>query len=78
MNSTQVFSGVRVAQSLIVCVMFCISLFVSLFLFFWLLCCLPFLELQIFITPQAVLRLDKIVLHILLYGSEIRGIATFV
>jgi hypothetical protein len=41
-----VFSGVRVTRSLVLCVMFCRSLFVLLFFFFWLsgcLSCLPFL-----------------------------------
>jgi hypothetical protein len=36
------FSGVRVARSLIFCVMFCRSLFVLLYYLFWPLCCLSF------------------------------------
>ena len=72
------------------CVLLCISLFVHfvpllltivlfvpLSLSFWLLCCLSF-ELRICITTQVVLRLDKIVLHILLCGSDIRGFEMFV
>jgi hypothetical protein len=45
-----VFSGVRVTRSLVLCVMFCRSLFVLLFFFFWPLCCLSF-DLWILITP---------------------------
>ena len=51
MSSSQVFSGVRVARSLVLCVMFCRSLFVLLSLFFCLLCFLSFLDLWILITP---------------------------
>ena len=40
------FSGVRVTRSLVLCVMFCRSLFVLLYFFFLLLCCLFFLDLQ--------------------------------
>ena len=39
-----VFSGVRVAKSLVFCVIFCRSLFILLFFFFWPLCCLSFLQ----------------------------------
>ena len=45
MSSASVFSEVRVARSLIFCVVFCRSLFVLLYLFFWPLCYL-FFELQ--------------------------------
>ena len=41
--------GVHVTRSLVLCVMFCRSLFVLLYFFFWPLCCLFFLDLQIFI-----------------------------
>jgi hypothetical protein len=51
MRSSQVFSGVRVARSLVLCVMFCRSLFVLLSLFFCLLCYLSFSDLWILITP---------------------------
>jgi hypothetical protein len=43
------FSGVRVT-SCFIC-MFCRSLFVLLFFFFWPLCCLFFLDIRILITP---------------------------
>ena len=45
-----VFTGVRVARSLVFCVMFCGSLFVVLSFFLWPLCCLSF-DLQLLITP---------------------------
>ena len=48
--SPLVFSGVRVARSLVLCVMFCRSLFILLFFFFWPLCRLSFLDLRILIT----------------------------
>jgi hypothetical protein len=41
--------GVRGTLSLVLCVMFCRSLFVLLFFFFWPLCCLSFFDLQILI-----------------------------
>jgi hypothetical protein len=46
---TPCFSGVRVIRSFDICVMFCRSLFVLLFFFFWPLCCLSF-DLRILIT----------------------------
>ena len=39
---TPVFSEVRVVRSLVLCVVFCRSLFVLLSFFFWSLCCLSF------------------------------------
>jgi len=42
-------SGVRVTRSLVLCVMFCRSLFL-LFFFFWPLCCMSY-DLRILITP---------------------------
>ena len=45
-----VISGVRVTRSLVLCVMFCRSLFVLLFFFFWPWCCLSF-DLWILIIP---------------------------
>jgi hypothetical protein len=51
LSSSQVFSRVRVARSLVLCVMFCRSLFVLLSLFFCLLCYLSFFDLWILITP---------------------------
>ena len=47
-ESTPSFDGVRVAQSLVFCVLFCGSLFV---LFFWPLSCLSFFDLHILIAP---------------------------
>jgi hypothetical protein len=47
LGSPPVLSGVRVARSLIFCVMFCSSLFV---LFLWPLCCLCFFDLRLLIT----------------------------
>ena len=49
LNSSPVFSGVGVTRSLVFCVMFCRSLLVLLYFFFWSLCCLSF-DLQILIT----------------------------
>ena len=45
------FSGVHVIRSLVFYVVFCRSLFVLLFFFFWPLCCLSFFDLRILITP---------------------------
>ena len=46
-----VFSRVRVALSLVFCVVFYRSLFVLLSLLFWSLYCLSFCDIQILITP---------------------------
>ena len=45
-----VFSGVRVTRSLVLCVMFCRSLFVPLYFYIWPLSCLFFFDLRIQIT----------------------------
>ena len=45
------FSGFRVARSLVFCAMFCRSLFLLLSLFFWPLCCLFLFDLRLLITP---------------------------
>ena len=50
MSSPPVFSRVRVARSLVFCVVFCRSLFVLLSVFFWPLCCLSSYDLRILIT----------------------------
>jgi hypothetical protein len=50
LSSLPVFGRVRIARSLVCCVMFCRSLFVPLSFFFWSLCCLSF-GLRILITP---------------------------
>jgi hypothetical protein len=43
-------SGVSVTRSLVLC-LFCRSLFVLLYFFFWPLCCLFFFDIQILIAP---------------------------
>ena len=48
---TPVISEVRVIRSLVLCVMFCRSLFVLLYFFIWPLCCLFFFDIRILITP---------------------------
>ena len=45
------FSGVRVARSVVFCVMFCLSLFVSLSFSFWPLCCMSFFAFPFLNTP---------------------------
>ena len=50
-SSPSVLSGVHISRSLVLCVMFCRSLFVLLYFFFWPLCCLSFFDLRILITP---------------------------
>ena len=50
LSSSLVFSGVYVPLSLVFCVVFCRSLFVFLFFFFWPLCCLSFFDLRILTT----------------------------
>jgi hypothetical protein len=49
-SSLLVYSGVSVARSVVLCVMFCRLLFVLLSFFFWPLCCLS-LDLRLLITP---------------------------
>ena len=51
-----VFSLVRVAQSLVVCVLFCRSLFFLVSVFFWPWRCLSFFDLQILLTPLVSLN----------------------
>ena len=50
LSSPLVFRGVRVIWSLVLCVLFCRSLFVLLSFFFWPLCCLSFFDLRILIN----------------------------
>ena len=50
LSSPPVFSGVHVTRSLVLCLMFCRSLFVLLSFFFWPLCCLFFFDIRILIT----------------------------
>jgi hypothetical protein len=49
-SSLQVFCGVHVTRSLVLCVMFFRLLFVLLSFFFWPLCCLSFFDLRLLIT----------------------------
>jgi hypothetical protein len=48
---TYIFSGVRVTRSLVLCVCFVDRCFSFGTLFFWLLCCLFFIDLRILNTP---------------------------
>jgi len=57
-------SGVRIARSLVFCVMFCISLFVLLY--FWPMCFLSFFSLRILITPLVSSKED---LYICIYRT---------
>ena len=50
MTSYPVVTGVRVARTIVFCVMFCRSLFVLLSVFFWPLYCLSFLDIRLQIT----------------------------
>ena len=50
LSTLPAFSGVRVTQSLVLCAMFCSSLFVPLSVFFWSLCCLSFCLLVIVLS----------------------------
>jgi hypothetical protein len=53
-----VFSGVRIARGLVFCVVFCMSLFVLLYFFFWPLRCLSFFDLHIhFDYPFGIFKL---------------------
>jgi len=51
LNYPRVFSGVRATRSLVLCVMFCRSLFVLFSFFFWPLRVCPSKDLRILITP---------------------------
>ena len=50
-STSPVFSENRVARSLIFYVMFCSSLFVLFYFFFWSLYCLSFFDLLLLMTP---------------------------
>ena len=58
LSSPPIFSGVRVTRSLVLCVMFCWSLFVLLYFFFWPLRCL-FFDIRILITLWYLQTLHK-------------------
>ena len=51
MSSPSALCGVRVARSLVFCVIICRSLFALMFFFIWQLCCLSFLDLRLLIDP---------------------------
>ena len=51
LSSSPVFSGARVTRSLVLCVIFCRSLFLLLSYFFWSLCGMSFFDLRILMTP---------------------------
>jgi len=57
LSSHLVFSGVRVTQSLVFCIMFRRSLFVLLFFFFWPLCCLSILRFTSSDYPVVIFKL---------------------
>jgi hypothetical protein len=81
LSSPPVFSGIRVTRSLVFCVMFCRSLFVSFVLFLWPLCCLslfthsdyPFGIFKLFLTffTQYTKSLVKIKEQILSYYKPV-------
>ena len=65
-SSSSFFSVLRVTRSLVLCVMFCRSLFVLLSFFFWPLCSLSFFDLLILITPlylQTLLNINLCLRH---------------
>ena len=57
LRSPPVFSEIRVVRSLVFCGMFCRSLFVLLYFFFWPVCFLSF-DLRILITPFDIFKLS--------------------
>jgi hypothetical protein len=73
LNSPPVFSGVRVARSLVFCVMFCRSLFVLLSFFLWPLCWLSFdwrLLITLLISSNFSYRLLAVRTNILSHYSH--------
>jgi hypothetical protein len=72
---TPVFSGVHVTRSLVLCVMFCRSLFVFLYFFFWPLRCLFFFDIRILITSlwylQTLHNLRELTLRCLMQFSTL-------
>ena len=61
LSSLSVLSGVRIVRSLVLCVMFCRSMFVFLSFFFWALCCLSFfdLRLQTFLSEHNTIKFSS-------------------
>jgi hypothetical protein len=68
LSSTPVFSGFRFLNFSFMCV-FCRSLFVLLYFFFWPLCCLFFFDIRILITPLISSNSSYVI-----YWSMIRGV----
>ena len=57
LRSFQIFSGFRVAQSLVLCVVLLRSLIALLLIFFWPLCCLFIFDSQLLITSHGIFQL---------------------
>ena len=76
LNSPPVISGVRVTRSLVFYVVFCRSLFVLLYFFFWSLCCLFFFDIRILIASlwylQTLLKIkdNNVLLHVKLWRKK--------
>jgi hypothetical protein len=64
-----VFIVVRVAWSLVFCVIFCRSLFVLLSFFIWPLYCISFFDIQILITPLVYSNFSRQVVHFLIENN---------
>ena len=65
----------RVTRSLVLCAMFCRSLFVHLYFFFWPLCCLSsFVDLRILITPLVSSNSSSKSFSYCSYGTTTRNI----
>jgi len=70
LSSPPVFSGVRVTRSLVLCVVFCRSLFVLLYFFLWPLCCLSFFDLRNLITPLVSSNFSYLISLLLLISAD--------
>jgi hypothetical protein len=60
LSSPPISSVVHVTRSLVLCVIFCRSLFVLLCLIFWPLCCLSFFDLRILISDYPLWYLQSL------------------
>ena len=67
------FSEVRVARSLVFCVMFCRSLFVLLSFFPWPLYCLPFFDVRLLVTPLTYSNFRHFLLKFLYQARKVRS-----
>ena len=66
------FKRVGVTRFLVLCVMFCRSLFVLLSIFFWPLNCLPFFDLRTpLVSPNSSSYIVSVVLHIKLNEEQV-------